>query len=106
MKKKYKYGCDGGCILLGNATSRVNLPNGYGDGEHTIEVRSSAYRDYTYERKFEWLGVVEGSEVNVYNYDCLHGDELTDKENILYTLPSGRWGVYAADGDILLQQWD
>lgn len=103
MIKKFKYGCDGGTIMLGNETSRVCFPNGFGDGEFTVEVNT----EKTHPKYYDWLGTVQGNNIHIYNYDCIHGeDNLTNKENILYTLPEGRWAVYCRDGRILLEQWN
>lgn len=103
MIKKFKYECDGGTIMLGNETSRVCLPNGYGDGEFSIEVRDLDDRDYSH--NMNWLGTIQGNNIHIYTYDCIHSG-LEDKENILYTLPDGRWAVYYNEGDILIEQWD
>lgn len=105
MIKKFKYECDGGSIMLGNETSCVCIPNGYGDGEFTVEVRDYESRDYKYTRDMEWHGAVSGDNIHIYNYDCLRGDDLTDSNNILYTLPEGRYGVYTSDGYVVLEQW-
>ena len=41
MKRKI-YGCDGGCIMIGNSSFRVHIPNGIGDGDHFVSVRLRA----------------------------------------------------------------
>jgi hypothetical protein len=107
MTKKFTYCCDGGTIMLGNETSRVSLPNGFGDGEFTVRVITERTYGRYRNQKMDWLGVVEGNNIHIYNYDCWASeDSLTDENNILYTLPEGRWAVYALDGNILLELWD
>lgn len=106
MIKHFTYSCDGGTIMLGNETSRVCLPNGYGDGEHRIEIRDIEDKDYSARDNMTWLGTVQGNNIHVYDYDCLHGEALTSKEHILCTLVAGRWAVYCKQGNILLEQWD
>ena len=106
MTKIFTYDCDGGTIMLGNETSRISLPNGFGDGNFTIMVTTKKTYGKYHNQKMEWLGVVEGNNIHIYNYDCLDGEDLTDENNILYTLPEGRWAVYALDGNILLELWD
>ena len=106
MTKEFMYGCDGGTIMIGNETSRVCFPNGYGDGEFTVEITTDKTYGKHNSQKMEWLGVVEGNNLHVYKYDCLIKSDLTDDDYILYTLPEGRWAVYALDGNILLEFWD
>jgi len=101
-----KYECDGGSIMIGTKDSRVCLPNGYGDGCHSIKlVRTEEEKEkFTKEYNWKWVGSVNGDKFYVYSYDCLRGDELNDKENILYTL-SGRYGVYVRNGNVVLEKW-
>ena len=101
-----KYSCDGGTIMIGTKESHVCLPNGYGDGCHSVRVikRDDDRKKFSKECGWTWLGTVSGEKFNVYSYDCLHGDEFTDKDNILYTL-SGRYGVYHKKGNIVLEKW-
>lgn len=102
-----KYECDGGTIMIGTKDSRVCLPNGYGDGSFKVSIvktdeqKKKFYKEY---KKWKWVGAVNGDSFNVYSYDCLHGDDLTDKSNILYTL-HGRYGVYHYNGNIVLEKW-
>ena len=99
-----KYHCDGGSIMIGTKESRTCFPNGYGDGEHYVNVVNTEKqkKEFNKEKHWEWLGTVEGTNFHVWNYDCLSEDELI-KENILYTL-SGRYGVYRRDGKITLEK--
>lgn len=88
MKKRI-YACDGGCLLIGNASFRFNLPNGFGDGHHRVYV-SSDKNDIPKESR--WVGKIRGDAINVYNYDCYDTlDELY--ENVLFTL-RGEYAVY------------
>lgn len=106
MTKKFTYECDGGTIMLGNETSRVSLPNDFGDGAFTVSVTTEKTYGKYHNQKMEWLGVMEGNNIHIYKYDCLIESELTDDRAILYTLPKGRWAVYALNGNILLELWD
>ena len=92
-----RYSCDGGSIMIGNRDSRVCFPNGFGDGDFNVSINESCIG-------WRWVGTAEGDCFHVYSYDCLHGDELDNKENILYTL-SGRYGVFCNLGDIVLEKW-
>ena len=103
-----KYECDGGSILIGTRDSATSFPNGYGDGCFSVSiVKTDEQKKKFYQKhnKWEWVGAVQGDCINVYSYDCLHGDELEDEENILYTL-SGRYGVYCNNGKITLEKWN
>ena len=105
--KKY-YGCDGGTIMIGTKECRSCFPNGYGDGEFSVEVISTEKQKKEFNKnykKWNWLGTVEGNEINVYSYDCLDQSEIENtKENILFTL-SGRYGIYRNNGKIILEKW-
>lgn len=101
--KKYWYGCDGGSILIGNESSRTQIVNNYGDGEHRVIVCG---RDEYNTKDFEFRGTVCGTDVNVYDYDCLRGDDLNNPEHILCKLKSGhRYAVSVCGGTILLEDW-
>ncbi len=104
MAKRFEYICDGGSIMLGNETSRACFPNGYGDGCFTVEVFDEGENELG--SNWRWLGTVEGTGENIYHYDCLRGESLTDKTEILYTLPEGRYGVYHNGGNIALELWN
>lgn len=94
MKKRI-YTCDGGCLLIGNASFRFNLPNGFGDGHHRVYV-SSDRNDIPKESR--WVGKIRGDAINVYNYDCYDTlDELY--ENVLFTL-RGEYAVYVDCGNV------
>ena len=80
MTKIFAYGCDGGTIMLGNETSRVSFPNGFGDGEFTVTVTTK--KAYGNHHKMKWLGVVEGNNIHIYDYDCLDGEDVTNENNI------------------------
>lgn len=103
MSKTYWYGCDGGSILIGNESSRTQITNDYGDGEHKVIVCSEG--EYN-TKGFDFRGTVGGTDVNVYDYDCLHGDDLNNPEHILCKLKSGhRYAVSVCNGTILLEDW-
>ena len=101
-----KYECDGGTIMIGTKDSRVCLPNGFGDGCFSVEIIKTDKQKEEFRKKnnWKWVGAVNGEKFYVYSYDCLRGDELVDKENILYTL-SGRYGVYVNNGNVVLEKW-
>ena len=102
--KTRTYECDGGTIMIGTKESRTSLPNGYGDGEFEVSViEGEDKKEFSKSKGWQWVGAVEGENINVYSYDCLHEDELDD--SILYNL-SGRFGVYCREGDIVLERWD
>ena len=105
--RTFYYGCDGGCISIGTKSCTVHIPNDYGDGKHTVSVYSKRddAKKIEYRDIWRWKGTVQGSRINVYNYDCLTNDELSDKKNILCTL-RGRYAVYVCSGDIALVKWD
>ena len=106
MTKNFTYGCDGGTIMIGNETSRVCLPNGYGDGQFTVTITTKKTYGKHKNQEMEWLGTIQGNNVHIYNYDCLIESDLTDDNCILYTLPEGLWAIYALNGNILLELWD
>lgn len=101
MAKK-TYTCDGGSICIGTKASRAFFPNNYGDGGFYVYTCSNLR-----ELKGDWMfkGAVEGTNINVYKYDCLSNEECENHKNILFTL-TGRWGVYAQGGDIALERWN
>lgn len=106
MIRTYTYGCDGGAIMIGNESSRVCVQNDFGDGSHEVTVYSYDAKYLFDSDHFTFVGTVEGYNVNVYDYDCLKGDELTDPEHILCKLNAGRYAVFVNDGDVVLVQWD
>ena len=106
-EKRYRYDCDGGCILIGNDSTRISIPNAYGDGSHYVYVRSVDYpNQYEALKKYDWVGVIRGNRINVYDYDCYGDNEINDKANILCTL-NGSYSVYVSNngnGNIVLQE--
>lgn len=102
------YSCDGGTIMIGTKDFRVCLPNGYGDGEFSVEIVETQKQKEKFNKecqRWKWLGEVEGNEINVYTYDCLTTEEIEKtKINVLYTL-SGKYGVYRNNGKIVLEKW-
>ena len=101
--EKYKYSCDGGSIMVGVKSTRICIPNNYGDGTHEVFI-------YDLDERFDDNGwqfkcTIEGSEINIYDYDCLYSEEFNDKSHILCAL-SGRYGVYANYGNIAIEKWD
>lgn len=101
MEQK-NYSCDGGSIAIGTPTCRANFTNDYGDGCFTVYVV-----DYEESRTFtnkDFKGSVEGESITVYSCDWLSAEDCENEENILFEL-SGRFGVYAMEGDILLVRW-
>lgn len=103
MRESKMYGCDGGSLLIGTTTARSAFPNCYGDGTHKVIVTDR--ENWKTPKLFR--GVVQGSSIKVFNYDCLNDEECTDEENVLFTL-SGKYGVYAVEhsGDMILVKWN
>ena len=113
MVEKYIYSCDGGSLLVGNAGFAAHFPNEIGDGNWEVVVLSKDEQSPDYEH-YTYRGSVEGMDINVYGYDCLHHlHDFTNANNILCTL-RGKYHVYAKrgdTGDMLLhqrkaEQWD
>lgn len=101
------YSCDGGSLLIGNGKFNSQFPNNYGDGCHTVfvlddieDIRSS------FGDRYDFLGAVAGTDIKVFEYDCLTAEECEKQENVLFTL-TGRYGVYALknSGDMILEKW-
>ena len=82
----------------------VRIPNGYGDGEFTVEVRDCESRNPKYVENMKWYGLVSGDNIHIYNYDRLRVDELSSSDCILYNLPKGQYAVYTRDGYVVLEQ--
>lgn len=103
MKNK-TYECDGGSIAIGTVDARVQIPNCWGDGKHTVSIME--YGE-TLPSETEFRGAVQGKHIKVYQYDCFTDEECKEKKNILFTL-SGRFGIFAVQnsGDIILQRWE
>lgn len=103
--EKYTYECDGGSLAIGTGSVVACYPNNYGDGAHTVYITDELSPDES--RNSVFTGAVEGSEIKVYNYDCLTEEERADEKNVLVTL-SGRYGVFAVkySGDMILEKWD
>lgn len=103
--KEYHYECDGGAIAIGTRSATVNICNGIGDGRHRVKVYdlNEAFDDTEY----NFIGSVEGSRINVYEYDCLRPEDKRNKNCILCTL-KGRYAIYTLEhsGIIILRQWD
>ena len=96
-KKKYEYCCDGGNIMIGNKSFRVHVPNEFGDGWHTVQIKYGIGAP----DGFHFKCIVDGENFNVYSYAYLHDDDFEDESKILVTL-SGKYIVYANFGDIIL----
>ena len=96
------YDCDGGSIMIGNESFRVQIPNGYGDGYFPVKVIDKELSGET--RGFQFCGSVQGTDINIYGYDCLHNKQELE-ENVLKKLEPGRYGIYAKDGKIILEKW-
>ena len=101
---KKRYTCDGGSICIGTVDARVQIPNCYGDGEHTIFIYNGNEQvpDNT-----EFRGAIEGDNIQVFDYDGYSTQELNLIGNkVLFNL-QGRFGIYAVKdtGDMILQKW-
>ena len=102
MKRK-RYSCDGGTICIGTIEARACYTNNYGDGTHTVTVYSK--NDCFNGDGWEFKGSVEGQNIIVFDYDCLTDEDIKNENHVLFKL-SGRCGVFAKDGNIVLNQWD
>ena len=91
--KQYYYSADGGAIQLGNENFNCHFTNDYGDGTFSVFVINDGEMST---KGYKFKGSVQGT-FNVYGYDC-------DTETILTTL-TGRYGVYAKDGNIIIERW-
>lgn len=102
MKKK-RYGCDGGSICIGTPEARACFPNNFGDGGHWVFL---CEQDGLCALSANWdfKGAVEGTDICVFDYDCLTDEECKDDKHILFRL-SGRFGVFANNGNIGLERW-
>ena len=110
--KRRRYGCDGGCLVIGNGSCRVHVPNTYGDGKHMVIVAESNEmlhgmyhgKGDCFRKDWEWIGFVEGDAINVYDEDCFDDNEIDS--HVLFTL-HGRYSIYRDNdpnsGDILLE---
>ena len=96
---KFRYSCNGGTIMIGNETSRVCIPNGFGDGTFNVEIILRGKYPNPKFNKYEFVASVVGSNLNVYACDWLNEDGLV-AENVLYTLPPGDYAVYVYDGRV------
>lgn len=104
--KEFQYGCDGGCVVIGNADFQMHVTNDYGDGTHFIRVYDgfNSAPNKMNGRAVKFIGTACGT-FNVYNYDCLDEEDLTDFDNILCTL-CGKYAVYTCYGNIFLEKWE
>lgn len=109
--REFKYCCDGGTIMMGTSKCRFSIPNDYGDGTFNVyilpkdESLGGFVSDITkFYDDWDWRGCVEGEDIKIYSYDCVHSEKEAD-EYVLTTL-SGRYHVYAEKlgGDILLKE--
>lgn len=97
MKKTMRYSCDGGCLVIGNASCRFSVPNGYGDGEYRVCVTDD---ESIIPHDSRSVGRVEGDAINIYGYDCIDNiNELC--ANVLLTI-QGEYRVYVWSGDIFV----
>lgn len=101
--KCYRYSCDGGAIMIGNPSSRVCINNDFGDGLHCVYVYDD--NDKFDSTGWDFKGTVIGDNINVYDYDCLHGDDLSNPDHILCIL-TGRYAVFVSMGSVVLEKWD
>ena len=102
--RSVNYECDGGSIAIGTVDARVQIPNCYGDGVHTLYIYDCGEKvpDDTVFR-----GAVEGQNIKVFKYDCYTDEECMKGKNIIAEL-SGRYGIFALpnSGDMILQKWE
>ena len=101
MKRKL-YGCDGGSICIGTSEARACYTNGFGDGSHWVYVCEHHEKDLD---GWDFKGAVEGPNIRVFDYDCLTTEECEDNKHVLFKL-SGRFGIFADNGTIVLERWD
>ena len=87
---------DAGGLKVGNDSFSVIIPNGHGDGEmrYAILERENFFADTI----FKFFTSFSGENINIYSYDC--------GEDIIETLPSGRYGAYYYDGLVVLEKWN
>lgn len=103
--KKELYSCEGGCICVGTPEARANYLNGFGDGTFTVKVCTRAeFRRFRTD-KWEFQGAVEGPDIRVFDCDYLTTEAYRDDKHVLFKL-SGRFGIYANIGDIVLERWE
>lgn len=88
--KQIKLYSDVGGVKVGTDKFSIIIPNGYGDGITRFAILNE---DEMNDSVFSFFTLLEGNEINVYEYDC--GDE------VLYTL-NGRYASYYADGFVVL----
>lgn len=98
------YECDGGSIAIGTVDARVQIPNCYGDGVHTLYIHDCGEK---VPNDTVFRGAVEGQNIKVFKYDCYTDEECEEEESIIAEL-SGRFGIYAIgnSGDMILQKWE
>ena len=101
MKRKY-YGCDGGTICIGTPEARACYTNDYGDGSHAVYVCGRNEKNLD---RWHFKGAIVGTDIRVFDYDCLTTEECKDDKHVLFKL-SGRFGIYASNGTIVLERWD
>ena len=95
--KTYYCMSDIGSVLVGNETFRVALPNIGGDGETKLTICD---KTETVPINAKFVTCIEGT-FNVFNYDCSKGDA----EDVVVTL-EGRYGVWQANMEVILQKWN
>ena len=101
MKGKL-YSCDEGTICIGTPEARACYTNDFGDGSHWVYVCRRNEKKLDYQR---FKGSVEGPDIRVFDYDCLTTEECRDDKHVLFKL-SGRYGIFAYNGTIVLEKWD
>ena len=104
MRRERYYGCDGGCLLIGNASCQIHIPNGIGDGQYRITVLDTEEPAPSY-TEWEWLGVIEGDAIHVYEYDCMDPEDIVRGKGTLLTL-RGRYSIYRSlkgNGQMILR---
>lgn len=92
--KQIKLNSDAGGIKVGTDNFSIIIPNGSGDGITRFAILNE---DEINKTVFEYFTLLEGTEINVYEYDC--GDK------VLCTL-RGRYGSYYSDGFIVLVKYN
>lgn len=101
--KEFYTESDAGSVKVGILGQFITLiANGYGDGETAVTILEPGEKlpDGAH---FET--VVEGSQINIYAYDCngYTGDQVV-------TTISGRYGCYSLDlgngGAVIFQKWE
>lgn len=95
MRKITTYS-DAGGVLIGNSTFQYLCNNGLGDCSVKVLILEKGEKA---PRTANWQGMISGSDIKIYECDCMSKGNYTE-------IPAGRYQLYSKCGTVWLEYVD